>query len=353
MPASIKFNESTFKISNVPGFRAQPEKEFEHRLKTREHLTYLQTEKLFDVSGSRWAKKSIDGVMCYAHEYMGCLLIVRLKTADARFNLSHNEDGAFDRHLMDSPGEQIVYSITSANNGLESNHFFKAETIGLSSVGIICAALALTVNLANCMVAADAAIAASEAVATTFGVEATVFPGVGIAIAVLALIGVWIAYEIGREIMANLIFENRSTTRALTLVDQAFYNPDVSPPALPALLNHLHSDGFFEWYDDAVVDIDNYSKYKGIGVSLKFQKEDGSSLAICIRQDIYKDPHYTILALAKDDKTSAQQVYDNCTSGALVTEDFQWGDLLVKNRLDPQGFNQYKFAGIISFNDVA
>ncbi|HMG56357.1 MAG TPA: hypothetical protein VK601_22815, partial [Kofleriaceae bacterium] len=123
--------------------------------------------------------------------------------------------------------------------------------------------------------------------------------------------------------------------------------------AIPVLLNHLHDDGFFEWYDDAVVDVDNSSKYRGIGVALKFQNEDGSFLVVCIRQDIDKDPHYTIVALAKGDTTSAQQVYDNCTSGNLLTEDFQWGDLLVKNRLDPQGFNQYKFAGIISFNDAA
>jgi len=352
MPASIKFHESTFKMNGLPAFRARPEVEFEHRLKTREHLAYLQAEKLFDVSGPRWGQKTIDGELCYGHEYLGCLLIVRLKTASGKFNLSHNKDGAFDRHLMDSPVENVVYSITSKNNGLESTHFFRAETIGLSSVGIICAALALTVNLANSMAAADAAIAVGETVETLCGIETTVFPAVGIAIAVLAFIGIWIAYEIGREIALNLIFENRSSNKALTLVDQAFYNIDTNPPDLPVLLNHLHGDGFFEYYDDAVVDTDNASKFRGIGVSMKFQKEDGSSLVICIRQDIYKDPHYTIVALTKDDKTSAQQVYDSCTSGRLVTEDYPWGELVVKNRLDPQGFMQYKFAGIISFNDV-
>jgi hypothetical protein len=147
--ASIKFNESTFKVSNKPAFRAQPEIEFQHRLKTRAHLNYLGDTKLYDVRDPRWAKKTIDGEVCYAHEYQGSLLIVRLKTADDTMNFTHNEDGAFDRRLMDTPGENVVYSITSLNTGIESNHFFKADTIGLSSVAIVCAALALTVSLAN------------------------------------------------------------------------------------------------------------------------------------------------------------------------------------------------------------
>lgn len=104
MPASIKINSSTFAIRNAPDFRAQPEKDFEHRLKTREHLAYLQNEKLFDLSDPRWAKRTIDGEVCYGHEHEGCLFIVRLKTADGRLDLTHNEDGALDRHLLAHPG---------------------------------------------------------------------------------------------------------------------------------------------------------------------------------------------------------------------------------------------------------
>ena len=350
MEASVKIDSSAFTIRNAPDFRAHPEREFAHRLKTRDHLAYLQAEKLFDVSSSRWAKSTIDGEVCYGHEYQGCLFIVRLKTANGKFNLNHNEDGAFDRHLLEHPGENTVYSITSKNNGLESTHSFNATSAGMASVPIICVFLALSVALASSLSAAQAATAAGIAVATVFGINVTVVPVVGLVLAILGFIGLWIAEAIGREIVLNLVYENRSK-RTITLVDHAVYNIGDNP-LLPATLAPPRKDGIFELYDDVVVCIDNDSKYRGIGVSMKFQKDDESSLVICIRQDIYKDPHYTIVPLAKGDTTSAQQVYDGCTSGGLVTEDFRWGDVVVKNRLDPQGFKQYKFAGIIAFNDA-
>ena len=46
-------------------------------------------------------------------------------------------------------------------------------------------------------------------------------------------------------------------------------------------------------------------------------------------------------------------MYDDCTSGGLPKDDLRWGDLVVKNRLDANGFTNYKFAGIIAFNDAA
>ena len=168
----------------------------------------------------------------------------------------------------------------------------------------------------------------------------------------LALIGIWIAYEIGREIVVNLIYENRSKDKALTLVDHYLYNLEDDGPTLPVQLNHLHGDDIFEFYDDAVIDVDNVSKFRGVGVSMKFQKADGSALVICIRNDIYYSPNYTIQAFAPGGSPTAQQVYDNCKSGGLIKDDFQWGDLVVKNTLDPGRFNQYTFAGVYSFNDA-
>jgi len=357
MSASIKFKESSFKARNKTEFRADPMKEFTHRLNTRHHLKYMQDEKLFDVRDDRWAKHTIDGEVCYAHRYEGGTLIVKLKTADGKLNLSHNEDGTLDRHLMDNPGQNTVLTITSKNNGMESHLIFRTETIAYSSIAIVCAALGMTVALASGLIAAEAAVAAGEVVAATFGIQANVLlPGIGIALAVLALIGMWIAYEIGREIVVNLIYENRSANKALTLVDSHIYDipiPD-DMPKLPVKFNHLCTDDDgFEWYSAVVIDADNENKYKGVGVSMKFQKEDGASLVICIRQDIYKDPHYTIKAFPAGDKTSAEQVYNDCTSGGLVTQDTPWGDLVVKNTLTPDPFNKYKFAGIFSFNDAA
>jgi hypothetical protein len=358
MSASIKFNESSFKTRNKTEFRAQPEKEFEHRLNTRHHLAYVQDEKLFDVRDPRWAKHTIDGEVAYAHRYEGGIVLVRLKTADGRLNLSHNEDGTLDRHLMDDDrGQDTVLTITSKNNGMESHIIFKTETIAYSSVGIICAALGMTVFLASGLIAAEAAAAAGVVVATTLGINASVaVPAVGIALAVLALIGMWIAFEIGREIVVNLIYENRSANTPLTLVDTYVYDipiPD-DMPSLPIKFKQLwtDSDGF-DWYDAVVIDADNESKYKGVGVSMKFQKADGTSLVICIRQDIHANPNYTIKAFPAGDTTSAHQVYNECTSGGLVTQDTPWGNLIVKNTLKPDQFNNYKFAGILSFNDAA
>jgi hypothetical protein len=57
MQAAIKFKESAFTVSNKPAFRDQPELDFKHRLKTKEHLEYLQDQKLLDVRDSRWAKR--------------------------------------------------------------------------------------------------------------------------------------------------------------------------------------------------------------------------------------------------------------------------------------------------------
>ena len=360
MSASITFNESSFKARNKTEFRAQPEKEFEHRLKTRAHLTYLQNEKLFDVRDPRWAKKTIDGEVCYAHEYQGGTLLVRLKTADGKLNLTHNEDETFDRHLMDSPGEDTVYTITSKNNGMESYQFFKTSTIGFTSVAIIIAGLGMTVALASGLVAAEAATAAGVAVTAVLGIEANVLvPGLGIALAVLAFIGIWIAYELGREIVVNLIYENRSANTPLTLVDSYVY--DIPTPddisRLPVTLNHLWTDEFgFDYYDAVVINADNESKYRGVGVSLKFQKADGASLIICIRQDIYYDPSYAILPLNPGDTKGAWDIYEILLPAfglPLKTEDFRWGNLIVKNTLKPDQFNNYKFAGIFSFHDAA
>jgi len=360
MSASIKFNESTFKARNKTEFRAQPEKEFEHRLKTRAHLTYLQDEKLFDVRDPRWAKQTVNGEVCYTHEHEGGTLLVRLKTANGTLNLSHNEDGTLDRHLMDNPGEDTVYTITSKNNGMESNQFFKTSTIGYSSVAIIVAALGMTVALASGLAAAEAAAAAGLVVTAALGIEANVLlPGIGIALAVLAFVGIWIAYELGREIVVNLIYENRSAKTALTLVDSHIYDipiPD-DMSKLPITLNPLNGDDGWEFYDDVVIDADNASKYRGVGVSMKFQKADGTSLIICIRQDIYYYPSYLIKPFKKDEYSwTAFEAYDVMIPGVdrpLSTEDFRWGDLIVKNTLKPDSFNNYKFAGIFSFHDAS
>jgi hypothetical protein len=171
-------------------------------------------------------------------------------------------------------------------------------------------------------------------------------------LAVLAFIGIWIAYEIGREIVVNLVYENRSATQTLTLVDHYLYDLADTGPKLPVALGPLSDVDGFEFYDDAVIDEDNVSKYRGIGVSMKFQKQDGSSVVICIRNDMYHDPHSSIVTLAPGDTTSPYDVYSNCTSGGLVDNNFPWGNLVVKNTVDPVKFNQYTFAGIFSFNDA-
>ncbi|NJK54121.1 MAG: hypothetical protein HC936_17515 [Leptolyngbyaceae cyanobacterium SU_3_3] len=176
----------------------------------------------------------------------------------------------------------------------------------------------------------------------------TVFPEVGIVLAILSFIGLWIAYAVGREIVLNLIYENRSK-KTIKLVDRYFYNIGENDPGSPVTLSPLQKCDGFEFYSDVAIAVDNYSKIRGIGVSLVFQKDDGSTLVICIRNDIYHDPHYTI----GEGWPSAEIAYEECVNGELILEDVEWGrDLIVKNRLDPREFNQYTFAGIISFHDA-
>ncbi len=57
--AAIKFKESGFKVTNLAEFRDKPEVDFAHRLKTKEHLEYLQGAKLLDVRDKRWTKATI------------------------------------------------------------------------------------------------------------------------------------------------------------------------------------------------------------------------------------------------------------------------------------------------------
>ena len=351
--ATINFKHSEFVVKSPPSLRGQPETEFIHRLTTRAHLKYLQDAKLLNVSDSQWSKATVDGEVCYAHKYENSILMVRLKTANGKFNLTQNETGAFDRHLLDNPGEDVVYAITSSNNGLESTKTFSVESAGIISIAIICAALTLTVQLAYGVAAAAAAASAETAVATILGVELSIaVPGVLIVLAVLAFIGIWIAYSVGRDIVLNLCYENRSTTQSINLVDHYVYNIGDSPLVSPVTLSPLTSVPPFEFYSDVAITIDNYSKIRGIGVSLKFEKEDGTSLVICIRNDIYHRAYYAIQHYPKGDQTTAKSVYDTC-GGDLVSADVPWGkDLLVKNRLNPVEFNGYNFSGIISFNDA-
>lgn len=200
--------------------------------------------------------------------------------------------------------------------------------------------------------AADAAAEAGAAVASFFGVSTSVaIPGVGLVLAVLAFIGIWIAYAVGREIMVNLIYENRSQ-KTLQLVDHYVYNIGDIPLKAPVALPPLTAVPPFEFYSDVAINIDNYSKIRGIGVSVKFEKDDGTSLIICIRNDIYHRAYYTIAQFPKGDPTTAQNAYDNC-GGDLVTADFPWGnDLIIKNTLMPNDFNNYNFSGIISLQDA-
>jgi len=346
---TIKFNESTFQVKNLAAFRDKPEVDFAHRLKTKDHLAYLEAEKLFDVTDPRWAKATINGEVHYAHEYDGCVFEVRLQTANAQLTLSHNHDGALDRHLMDNPGEHIVYSITSKNNGLESTQTFSAQAAGMASAPILAACIGCTIALANGLIAMEAESYVA-AVLSFCGLEVTVnsiaVPVVGLVLAVLAFIGVWIAYAIGREIMLNLIYENRSN-QTIKLVDHYVYNIGDNGSPFPATLKPLQSAPPFDIYDDVVVCIDNYSKFKGIGVSMIFQKQDQSRLAICIRQDIYKNPAYQMFPTTG----TALEVYANCGDGPLITTDWWWGkDLYIKNCMNPEEFMNYNFSGIISFH---
>ena len=58
--ANIDSKDGQFFDKSPPSIRDQPEIEFQHQLNTRAHFKFLQDEKLFDVSDSRWAKATVD-----------------------------------------------------------------------------------------------------------------------------------------------------------------------------------------------------------------------------------------------------------------------------------------------------
>lgn len=351
--AEIEATDSAFEIRVPTSLRSQPELEFTHRLQTRDHLSYLKNEKLFDVNDSRWGKKIVDGKTVYFHKFQGCILLATLE--HPKFKLNDSDNTLFDQHLKSNPGEITVFSLTSQNNGIESSHTITLSTVGLASIPIILAGIVLTYNLATGVAAAADAAAIAEAAALVEEeiVEAVgmplrlSIPGIGIILSILALIGIWVAYLIGRNIILNVIYENRSS-KTITLVDHSVWN--IGDKKLNnAVLKPVKTVNGIDYYTDVVIDVANDSKYMGVGLSLKFEKEDKTHLIICIRNDIYKQPYYSI-AVSED---TAEQFYNKCNS-QLDKKDFEWGkDLIVKNNLDADGFQHYNFNGIISFHDPA
>lgn len=346
MSATYEVKSSAFKIKVPSAQRNQPELEFEHRKKTGNHLSYLKNENLFNINDPRWGKKTENGQAIYFHRYEGTLLTVTLE--HPKFKLSHSDNTLFDQHLQDNPSENTVFVLTSKCDGIESTHTMTASTMGFTSVGLVVAGLSFTYGVALGVEAAEAAALAGTEITMVLGMEVNVVaPGVGVVLAILALIGVWIAWAVERNIFINVIYENRSS-KTIKLVEHYAYNiKDDGKVDKVVLTPFVPDPDGFDSYDDVVFDVANDWKNYGIGLSLKFQKEDGSHLIICFRNDIHYSANYCI-AVSND---SPYNVYYNCVSGTVSKEDFKWDNVVVKNCIDTEDFKNYKIHGIISFHD--
>lgn len=343
--STVMYSGKTLKVTELGDvtsmksqFRGAPEVEVRHREETRKHLEYISSHKLLNVGGEAWGHHTIGTNDVYAHFYgdHSLKVVVPQKGANA-----------------DGPTEHIVVDIHSTDqDGNETRMTMSAGTFGMSEIAIAITCLALVTKVGiSSMLAEDAIVEAGVAAGEAMGEEAVeitaaeVLGPVGIALAILAFIVMLGMYLGARNIALNLRYENRSK-RVLHLVECYAY--DLDDIKTPVDVKGLHIQDDFDVYDCVSYQNTNESKYKGVGLSLAFTCDGAGRLLICIRNDIYGNPQMNI-AVAEQ---SAQEFYSNCNGGdKQLTHDVEWGPLIVKNYLDPAGFNDYKFAGIISFHD--
>jgi hypothetical protein len=335
---TLKVNEIGDVTSMKSQFRGSPEVEVRHRAETRDHLEYITANKLFNVGGSAWGHHSVGADDVYAHFYgdHSLKVVVPKKGADPA-----------------GPTEHIIVNIHSTDqDGNETRMTMSAATFGMTeiAIAITCLALVAKVGIAS-MLAEDAIVEAGVLAGEAMGEEAVeitaaeVLGPVGIALAILAFIVMLGMYLGARNIALNLRYENRSK-RAVRLVECFAY--DVDDIKVPVDVKGLHMMDGFDVYDCISYQNTNESKYKGVGLSLAFTGDGAGRLLVCIRNDIYGNPQMNI---AVSDQ-SAHAFYDNCNGGnRQLNHDVAWGPLTVKNYLDPDGFNNYKFSGIISFHE--
>lgn len=376
--ASITFKDegSNFEMMTPRKYRNDPATAWTHRMKARAHVDFLQSNKFLNVEKAPWGMTTYEGQDWYHHTYEGNTLLITVRSKDGQHKLNHSNNAALENFLKDTPEQDTIFELRYVDDGTDyiSTCQMSALAVGLTSVGLVIAGVALfaTAALGTFEVTSEIGIAIGAAVLEATGVELNVvLPGIGVVLIVLALIGLWIAYAIGRNISLNLTFENRSKQN-LKIVDYMLYNlpadhfkdrkfEDIKKPGgMPMLGLHESVKGGIpvDSYDTFDVALVNYSKYKGVGLAFKFTDAANNPFTVAFRNDIYYEGHFLVgtgdnPALVQ----SAQSAYDNAGQAYPGAVSVPWYDGQKKAKgyirlnLDAAGFHEYKFAGIISFHD--
>lgn len=312
-------------------YRNDPSKEYALRQQAHDHLAYIHAEKLWNVKDSRWAhRQNSDGKTTYIHFF---------------------NNHAITATLQGPVENPIVVIVSDSDYGTMTLQLSMLST-AITEIGLVVGALALFAQIGFYAESVEGAVAAAALALT--GVEGSLaeitFAGaagpIGIAIAVLAMIVMLAIYMGERQMILSLRYENRSVRQSVSLLKCWTWNlPDLKTPAR---LAPIHQIGGIDVYDVAVYNHDNARWTEGIGLSLLFQSDEGYA-NICIRNDIYHNPQFAIAT--GQTPIDPEDFYYNLPSGQ-INQDKKWGNLVIKSYFNPVEFNDYKFNGIISFNDV-
>jgi hypothetical protein len=357
---------SKFAMGAPSKYRDRPEFDWAHRMKARDHVSYLMAHKFLDPQkpNSEWGEKTHEGEDWYYHEYQGNFMMITVRTEDNRVKFNHKDIASFDTFLEDTPSANVIFDIRYIDNGTDyvSTCQMSGLAVGLTTAGLVLAGVAFFCVAAFEGFASEGTIAAAILAAT--GLELNVIiPGAGIILCVLAFIGIFLAYELGRNIEINISVQNRSS-QDLKIVNYYFYN--ISEENIPKTTRDIYqkiNDGGvtmkklhevkekglpfpLDVYDIFDVQIVNYSKYKGIGLALKFIDSADHPITIAIRNDIYHDGRLGVFM----NGVSAEAAYSGAGLEYTAPLKHDWGGGVIKITLDPEKFHKYNFAGIISFH---
>lgn len=331
--ASLKINDIKTVVKMKSSFRRNLNAEWNLRQQNQDHLAYLVAEKQWNVTDTRyWASRTDNSVTKYLHFYNDHSIVV-----------SQAVGGEYPN--------PVVTIETSDSDGNICSMFISVEAFSLSSIGLVIGGLA-AVLMAVCNTGPGIAASASAILSEEEGVEAAitfdeVLGTIGFLVAIAALVIIIAVFLAEREIGMQVVYENRSAKRKVTLLDCWTWNlPNIKTPAD---LKTLHTIDGFDVYDVASYNHANDRKTEGVGLSLLFQCDGLGYANICIRNDIHKWPVFGVAV--SENLIEPKDFYYNIPDSG-INNDLAWGDLLIKNIFNAEQFNNYNLNGIVSFNDA-
>lgn len=360
--STLTFSDGITHIYGTKKHRNNPQIELTFNQDTRRHLKFIKDNNWFDITNtSHWGCQEQNGKTYYYNEYEGNILYLTAMLENGQHALSMGNNRAFDEYLKDNPGSKVLFTISYVDgNGNDIQSELKLTLYGteLSSIGFLIGGLTCAAFFAYGVgSAAEAAAAAGETVGAILGESLSIdLPAAGIILCILTFVGIWLAYIIERQISINISYENR-TKDDVYLTDVYTYNMEgAKVPNLPCTISGLSKETIpgvpfpMEYYSMFQAAVANSWKCAGIGLSLKFANIAGrpqdDGVVICLRNDIYKDPHLTVMMT----DLTAEEVYSNYGNDGNIPPNggAEWGQKQISFALDAQGFNNYTFNGVIA-----